>query len=135
MLLVSASAKQSSIDGLGLFADEKIPKGTIVWRFNSRFDILFTIEEVEQLPSLQNELVKEYAYLSKVLGKYVYSIDDSRFTNHSIEKGNLDVVMFPNEIETCGVANRDIDIGEEILINYREFDVNDEKSDEEYLKS
>lgn len=41
MLNVKASVKPSPINGLGLFADEDIKKGTITWKYNPRFDISF----------------------------------------------------------------------------------------------
>src|SRR3989344_4164119 len=133
MLTVKASAKPSKIEGIGLFADEKILKGTVTWRFNPRFDILFDHAEVKQMSPEHRELIDHYAYLSTTTGKYVYSIDDSRFTNHSSVKNNIDVVPSPGEPETLGVANRDIEKGEEMLVNYRAFDAHDENSKEEYL--
>lgn len=135
MLTIKASAKPSKINGIGLFADEKIKKGTVTWKLNRRFDILFDPEEVEEMPKDQQELIDHYAYLSIKLGKYVYSIDDSRFTNHSATQNNINTVNLPGEPETCGVANRDIEIGEELLVNYRTFDAHDENSKDEYLKS
>ncbi len=135
MLTVKASARKSSIDGIGLFADEKIAKGTITWKFHPRFDILFDPEEVKKMPKDHQELIDRYAYLSTTTGKYVYSIDDSRFTNHSIVNKNIDVVAVEGEPETLGVANRDIEKGEELLVNYRDFDMHDEKSKEKYLNN
>ncbi len=135
MLTVKASAKPSKIEGIGLFADERIHKGTVTWRFNPRFDLLFDSEEVKSMPSEHRELIDRYAYLSTTTGKYVYSIDDSRFTNHSSVKNNIDVVPAPGEPETLGVANRDIEKGEEMLVNYRAFDAHDENSSEEYLNN
>jgi len=81
------------------------------------------------------ELIDRYAYLSITTGKYVYSIDDSRFTNHSSVNDNIDVMIVPGEPETVGVANRDIEEGEEMLVNYRDFDKQDENSTEAYLDS
>lgn len=135
MLMVKASAKPSKIEGIGLFADEKITKRTVIWKFNPRFDILFDPEEVERMPAAQQELIGRYAYLSAKLGKYVYVIDDSRFTNHSSKNNNQDVAMFPGDVETCGVANRDIEKGEEILVNYRDFDEQDKNGKDKYLNS
>ncbi|OGY44840.1 MAG: hypothetical protein A3B89_04710 [Candidatus Buchananbacteria bacterium RIFCSPHIGHO2_02_FULL_40_13] len=135
MLTVKASAQPSKIQGIGLFADEKITKGAITWKFNPRFDIIFDPEEVKQMPPEQRQLIDHYAYLSTTTGKYIYSIDNSRFTNHSSVNNNVDVVALPGEPETCGVANRDIEKGEEILVNYRAFDRDDEISQEEYLNS
>lgn len=133
MLTVKASAKPSAVHGIGLFADERISKGTITWRFNPRFDIVFDPKEVAEMSKDHQELINTYAYLSAESGKYVYSIDDSRFTNHSSIKNNLDSVVIPGEVESVGMANRDIEIGEEMLINYRTFDVHDKNSDDEYL--
>lgn len=135
MLTVKASAKPSKIQGIGLFADERIPKGTITWKFHPRFDILFDPEEVKKMPKEHQELINRYAYLSMTTGKYVYSIDDSRFANHSSVSNNIDVVDMPGEPEAVGVANRDIGAGEEMLVNYREFDVHDKNNQEEYLKN
>lgn len=135
MLTVKASAKPSKIEGIGLFADEKIPKGTVTWRFHSRFDVIFDPEEVKQMQPKHRELIDRYAYLSTTTGKYIYSIDDSRFTNHSSVKNNIDVVPSPNEPEALGVANRDIEKGEEMLVNYRAFDIRDENSKEKYLNN
>lgn len=135
MLTVKASAKPSKIHGIGLIAEEKIPKGTITWKFDTKFDLIFEPQEVNQMPPDQQDLIKRYAYLSTTTGKYIYSIDDSRFTNHSSTNNNIDVEEMPGEAETVGVANRDIEIGEELLVNYRTFDANDEISGEEYLNS
>jgi len=135
MLTVKAILKQSNINNIGLFADEDISKGTIVWKFHPKFDIYFTKEEVKQMTDEQQTLISHYAYLSDKSGKYVYSIDDSRFTNHSSVSNNLDIISIQGELETAGVANRDIKNGEEILVNYRNFDAGDRDSKEEYLNN
>ncbi len=135
MLLVRASARSSSIQGMGLFADERIPKDTVIWKFHSKFDVVFDSPEVEKLPPLQQAFLETYAYFSKDMGKYVCSLDDSRFMNHSSVNDNVIDVLLPGETESVSMAKRDIEVGEELLINYRTFDGNDEVSDEEYLKT
>lgn len=135
MLVVKASAKQSRINGIGLFADERIPKGTVIWKYDPRFDISFSVHDVEGMTPSQKKLIDRYTYLSARQNKYIYSIDDSRFTNHSSQNPNEDVVQLPGDIETSGIANRDIEIGEEILVNYRLFDAYDATSNETYLNN
>lgn len=135
MLIVKTSAKPSTIQGVGLFAEEKIPKGTVIWKFNPVFDILFAPEEILNMSDTEKELLNRYSYLSIATGKYVYSIDNSRFTNHSSTMNNVDVCFVPGEQEALEIANRDIEEGEEILVNYRTFDAGDETSTEEYLNS
>lgn len=132
MLLVKASVKPSKIHGLGLFADEKIPAGTVVWEFDPKFDLVFSEEEVKKMSEIQQNLIYHFAYFSKRFKKYVYCADNTRFTNHS-NTANTDSVGFPNKQENCDVANKDIEAGEEITVNYRDIDAYDEKSKEDYL--
>ncbi len=135
MLLVTTTVKNSPINGLGLFADQFIPKGTITWRFNPRFDLYFDPKDVEEMPEFQKNLIVHFAYLSKKSGKYVYSIDNTRFTNHSSNPTIDNTTVLERDVEVCGVAKKDIQIGEELTIDYRLTDSADEQSDEEYLKS
>lgn len=133
MLTAKASARPSQIDGIGLFADEDISKGTVIWKYNPRFDMAFEMDEVEKLPTLQQETIKKYAYLSILLGKYILPFDDSRFTNHSSKNYNMNIVRMADSPETAGVAARDIKKGEELLLNYRDIDQHDADSQEKYL--
>lgn len=134
MLVVKTKIGKSKVEGLGLFADQFIPKGTVTWKFDSRFDIYFDPSEVDKMPEIQRDLIIQFAYLSKKSGKYVYSIDNTRFTNHSSNPAVAeDETLSENDEEICTVALRDIQIGEEITIDYRAIDAVDENSSEEYL--
>ncbi len=132
MLTILASAKPSPIHGVGLFADECIPKGTIPWRFDPKFDLVFPIDEVEKMPEHQKRLIKFFAYFSAKRQAYIYSIDDSRFLNHSTHP-NHDILPVQDEVELCNVANRDIQVGEELTVDYRTFDDFDSSRDDAYL--
>jgi SET domain-containing protein len=134
MLTIKASARSSKINGIGLFADERVSKGTVTWKFDPRFDVVFDPKEVENFTPSQQELIKRHGYLSTTSHQYIFPLDDSRFTNHSTNDFNIDSVYFPGEPEFCGVASRDIEPGEELLANYRAFDADDAISDKEYLK-
>lgn len=134
MLTILASAKPSQIHGVGLFADQFIPKGTVTWRFNPVFDIIFTKDEVEKLPENQRRLIKFFAYFSAKRQAYIYSIDDSRFLNHSTTPNN-DCPLLQSEMELCNISNRDIQIGEEMTVDYRSFDDIDKESRASYLQN
>lgn len=135
MLKVKTILKESEVNGMGIFADQDIPKGTVTWRFDKDIDIAFEPEDVEKMPKDKKALIKKYAYLSIRSGKYIFSIDDSRFTNHSSSNYNIDIIPQIGEPEDLGVANKDIKTGEELLVNYRDFDRNDSVSNEEYLNN
>lgn len=53
MLMVNASAQSSTIHGIGLIANERIPKGTVTWKFNPQFDILFDPNDVQKMSASQ----------------------------------------------------------------------------------
>lgn len=116
MLLVKTSLAPSKIAGNGLFAQEFIPKGTIVWDFHQGWDRKFTREEVESLPAIMQTTLKKYCYFDIDERVYIFCMDDARFTNHSDS---------PNTMNGAGnqtIAVRDIQPGEEITCDYYEFD-------------
>ena len=109
MLKVKTILKQSEIHGLGLFADEFIPKDTLIFE-EDIFTIKITEFELELLPDIEKQFVNHYCYFKK--GTFYCSIDNDRFTNHS-ENPNV------YETETSTYALRDILPGEEILTDYK----------------
>ena len=115
MLLVDCRAGISEIHGLGLIAGQFIAKGTTIWQFQPGFDVAVTEEEYAQLPPNARKALDYYSYHCKAAGIHVLSSDDDRFTNHSED---------PNSIFVGGVtiAVRDIQPGEEVTMNYDEFE-------------
>jgi SET domain-containing protein len=47
MLLVKTRLDRSQISGIGLYADEFIPKGTIIWRFTPGLDLKLNQEQLQ----------------------------------------------------------------------------------------
>jgi uncharacterized protein len=121
MLVVKTILAPSAIEGLGLFAAQHIPKGTIVWRFVPGVDALFGAEEVEKLPEITQDVCKRYGYYDHNNNKYVLCGDDARFENHSDDPNTAG---FYPEGDPFGmdIATRDIQEGEEITCDYRSFD-------------
>jgi hypothetical protein len=111
MLRVKAYIAPSGIHGTGLFAGEAIPKGTVLWGFDSPIDQRFTPADVKPMSPAMKTFLARYAYCER--GTLVLCGDHARFMNHSPE---------PN----CGndperrytLALRDIQEGEELTDNY-----------------
>ena len=133
MLLVKTYLSSSKIQGIGLFADEEINEGTITWRYRPGFDLSFTEEDVEHMPRILRDYFQKYASLSLKTGKYVLSGDDSRFINHS-SNSNLEAFELDDDLELASRAKKDIDIGEELTIDYRSFDKDSLVSKKSYLR-
>jgi SET domain-containing protein len=121
MLLVKTRVGESPIHGLGLFADQFIPKGTVVWQFSPAVDSIHTEEEVARLPEGARGAFLKYSYRNKRTLKYTLCGDDARFCNHS-DDPNVKDVWCEGDAEGLDVAARDIAPGEEITNDYREFE-------------
>ncbi len=122
MMLVKTRLGLSSIHGIGLFADEDIPKGTRVWEFTPGFDQAIPREQIDRVPEASRSDFLKYSYTSKKNGHYyILCCDDARFFNHSDEPN---VVGFStgNGDEDLDVASRDIQRGEELTCDYRSFE-------------
>ena len=115
MICVRTKLRQSKISGIGLFADQQILKGTVVWRFEPSLDILLSKEEVTKLSEPAQKQFYNYAFLDKTYKKYLLCGDDGRFFNHS-EYPNCD-----DSLQDKTIALKDIDKGEELTVNYRTF--------------
>ena len=121
MLLVQTRIGPSPIHGIGLFADEFIKKGTVVWRFNPTFDARFDESQLASLSEPARKQFFNYAYLNPRMQKYVLCFDDCRFINHSDEPNCLEVPSGGPE-EGLDIAARDIEKGEELTCDYGSFD-------------
>ena len=122
MLVVKTRLGLSNIEGIGLFADQFIPKGQVVWTWHPEFDIRMTAEKIELLALQARETFLRYSYLSTRSGLYVLCFDNGRFVNHSTSPNLLDASS-PNSEEGLDIAMRDIAKGEELTCDYRDFDV------------
>ena len=122
MLLVITRIGQSRIHGLGLFAAQFIPKGTTVWKMVPWFDLTLSNEQIEKLSGPARDQFIHCGHLDMFTGAYVLCADEARYLNHS-EDPNIRCDLDSDD-EDLDVAVRDIAEGEEITINYKEYDAN-----------
>jgi uncharacterized protein len=120
MLLVKTKLQLSTIDGIGLFADEYIPNGTVIWKYTPLVDLRYAAEEYQQLKQQYNfEVLDKYIYKSRVSGLYILCSDDARFINHADRPNTLDTL---EDAEGLTIASADIQPGDEITSDYESFD-------------
>ena len=121
MLLVPTRLGMSPIEGIGLFATGFIAKGTKTWRFMSGYDQLFSPEQVAALPEPARSELRRYIYLDARSANYVFCLDNARFMNHTATP-NTEGVYPADQPYGYDIATRDIQAGEELTCDYREFD-------------
>ncbi len=121
MLLIKTKIKQSEIHGLGLFADQMVPKGTIIWKFTPAFDQKFTKEQILGFPDLLQVYIYKYSWKSAKSKLYCFSSDNGKYFNHSNHPNALSEYK-DGEEEVITTAILDIQMGEEITDNYSSFE-------------
>ena len=129
MYLTKISVRDSIIEGKGVFSLENINKNSVVWKFDSTHDESLSPLEFEKLDADSKTALLRVAYLSKKSNQYIYPPegDPARFTNHS-EANNLSIISDQSiSEEPVFVANRNIQAGEELTVNYTEFDTQPNK--------
>ena len=116
MLTVKTVVRPSLIDGLGLFAAQAIPAETVIWEFVANFDIVYSAEEFDRLPTAAKPHVRKYSYFDAAKNLWVLCGDDARFMNHA-DKPNTYEEPGNRTIAVCDIAE-----GEELTCDYRQFD-------------
>ena len=123
MLVVKTKVKRSKIHGRGLFANQNIKKGQVIWIFSPSLDKKFSGERLSQLsPSVQKH-VKYYSYLNDK-DEFVLCGDDAKYMNHSDNPNTEDILTLWNRFlgrEAITIASQEIKRGEELTSKYLRF--------------
>lgn len=113
MLLPTVIVKASPIHGVGLFATQDIPRGSVVWHPCRQCEV-WTSEEAACLSKLHFQFLDEYGYCL-VDGGRLLPCSNAYLMNHACNAAVLDFGL------DFGIAVRDIKSGEEITCDYRTF--------------
>ncbi len=111
----------STVQGIGVFAGEDIPKGTLVWKFDPPIDQKFDQSVIDSLPDHLRHFMDRYGYYDQNAKGYILCGDNARFVNHA-DTPNVEGAYPPGQSpEGIDIANRDIKQGEEIFSDYASF--------------
>ena len=115
MFLIDTYLDKSKIQGVGVFAKENIKKGQLIKEVRPDFEIEFNKDNLPKMPLALAKLIDTHAYERELGSKIlVMGIDNEKYLNHSND---------PN-VNDNGIALKDIKIGDEITLDYKDFDVN-----------
>ena len=120
---IKYKVKKSTIAGagLGLFANEFIPKGTVVWKYlKENHQYFYSKQSLEDKTSLMS-FKEAQTYLKHCIdvdaNTVIHFNDDSKYGNHSSNDFNIGDCDKDLGFDVM-CATRDIDKGQEILENY-----------------
>ena len=123
MIHIKYKLDKSSQHGIGLFAREAIPKGTLIYSASPQLDVNLTQEQFNLLSEMEKEEVRWWGFFDEASSKWHVDFDVSRFINHSYE---ATVTQDSGHQDAYLVATRDIMIGEELTQNYLEFETEED---------
>ena len=111
MLLIDTYLDKSKIQGVGVFAKENVTKGQQIKKVRPEFEMRFDKKNLPQMPLALANFIQTHSWEDDK-DIYVMGIDNEKYMNHSTD---------PN-VNAEGIALKDIKIGDEITIDFRDFD-------------
>ena len=118
MFLIDTYVDKSKIQGIGVFANENIKKGQLIKEVRPDFEIEFNKDNLPKIPLALAKFIDTHGYERELGSKIlVMGIDNEKYLNHSKDPS----------VNDEGIALKNIKIGDEITIDYREFDDSIEK--------
>tara|TARA_R100001129_G_scaffold62005_1_gene42171 strand:+ start:232 stop:591 length:360 start_codon:yes stop_codon:yes gene_type:complete len=113
MFLIDTYLDKSSIQGVGVFSKENIKKGRKIKEVRPEFEIRFNKTNLPRMPLALANFIQTHAYEENE-NEYCLGIDNEKYLNHSNDPS----------VDDEGYALKDIKIGDEITIDYNNFDDN-----------
>ncbi|MGE5392658.1 MAG: SET domain-containing protein [Candidatus Saccharibacteria bacterium] len=119
MIHIKYKLDRSELHGIGLFADEPLPKGALIYTESPVLDVNITGKQFEALSDKEQREIRWWGF--KVPGEDLWHVDFdvSRFINHSYAPT---VTQDKDHKEAYLIATRDLEPGEELTQNYLEFE-------------
>lgn len=119
MIHIKYKLKASGLHGIGLFTDEPLKKGQLVYTASPILDLNITQEQFNSLDQKEKEEILWWGFFDEPSQKWHVDFDVSKFINHSRE---ATVTQDSSHADAYLVATRDLGVGEEITQNYLEFE-------------
>jgi hypothetical protein len=116
MMHIIHKISASKIQGIGLFADQDIIAGSLIYTPSPLLDVDITQTQFETLTTEEQKSIKYYGYWNKKTQKWHVAFDAIRILNHG-DAGTANVSQGEDMVMR---AIRNISTGEELLQDYLE---------------
>ena len=119
MIHIRYKLDKSNRHGIGLFADQNINKGDVVYTSSPILDTNISREQFDSLSESEKKEILWWGFFDEHSQKWHVDFDVSKFINHSYE---ATLTQDKKHKEAYLVAVKDIKRGEELTQNYLEFE-------------
>ncbi len=119
MIHIQYKLDKSNHHGIGLFADEDILEGQLIYTASPLLDTNITQEQFDSLSESEKEEFHWWGFFDEPTQRWHVDFDVSKFINHSFEPT---VSQDKDHTQAYLVATRNIRGGEELTQNYLEFE-------------
>ncbi len=119
MIHIKYQLKTSGLHGIGLFTNEPLKKGQLVYTASPMLDLNITQEQFNSLNQKEKDEILWWGFFDEPSQKWHVDFDVSKFINHA---KNATVTQDSAHEEAYLVAAKDITVGEELTQNYLEFE-------------
>ena len=116
---VEYTLDKSSKHGIGLFTNQEIEKGQLVYTASPLLDVNISQAEFDSLEESEQQEIKYWGFFDEDNKVWHVDFDVSKFINHSKDST---VTQDDDYKDAYLVAVRDIKKGEELTQNYLEFE-------------
>ena len=111
MFLINTYLNKSKIQGVGVFSNENVRKGQKIKEVKPEFEFRFDKTNLPKMPLAFANFIESHGYENNK-NEYVLSIDNEKYLNHSANPS----------VNDDGIALKNIKVGDEITVDYRDFD-------------
>jgi hypothetical protein len=119
MVHIRYKLDKSNIHGIGVFADQDIRKGDIIFTASPILDVNINQDQFNSLEESEKQEVKYWGFWIESEKVWHVDFDHIHFINHSFDANTTQDFSHP---EAHLIALRDIKKGEELTQNYLEFE-------------
>ena len=119
MIHIKYKLDRSDIHGIGVFANQDIKKGEVIFTASPILDVNITQEQFDSLEEPEKKEVIYWGFFDKPTQRWHVDFDHMHFINHSYSANTIQDLL---HLETYLIAAKDIQAGEELTQNYLDFE-------------
>lgn len=119
MIHIKYKLDKSKLHGIGLFAQENLKKGQLIYTASPLLDVNISQKQFDSLNEKEKGEIRYWGFWDEPNKVWHVDFDNSKFINHSFTPT---LTQDPRYKDAYLITTRDVKKGEELTQNYLEFE-------------